>query len=206
MRHLHLLIVMAVALTSTAWAQVMPDGGDSGEDGVSAPGGGWQPLFANEGDASANIIFEVPVTIENPPRTVRIPSGGLQKLTTPDQVIVTCRIGGPGFGTGGPPVGFPDAPELDEQSLVATKALPLATFEGGVTRAVKLAMDISDGWESALEGAGWQCGMAIWASQAAEACPGGSCALQENVGTIAYEPTPVMPSKLSVTGVVPELQ
>jgi hypothetical protein len=201
------MIAIALAPASVGWAQVMPDDGGSGDDGISAPGGGWQPLFATEeGDASADIIFEVPVTIESPPRTVRISSDGLYNLTTPNQVIVTCRIGGLGSGVSVLPA-FSGAPELDQRSLVATKALPLATFDDGATRTVKLAMDVTDGWESALEGTEWQCGMAIWASQASEACAGGSCALAENVTKIDYDPVPVMPStRLLVTGVVPALQ
>lgn len=168
--------------------------------------GGWQPVFRDSIPAGADIVFEVPVTIESPPRALRVDGTG--PLVSADQVIVTCSLH-PHSATFVP--GGPSLPgQLAEmqsilRSLVVSTTLPLDEFAASPSRVVRLAMDLPDDPPMPFTGLPYFCGMAIWAERLADQCPEGLCGLQSNQSRTAYEPQPRQPPAMVVSGELPEI-
>jgi len=185
--------------------------------GAGLPGAGWQPLFEGSRDPDADLIFEVPVTLESIPRAIRI--GGTGPLMTPNQLIVTCaalpdrEVLGSMFSGGS--LDFSSASSVDTPNpdlaglrmLSGTTSIPLERIEPGVERVIAVSVTVDERLPNFP--ASWVCGMALWRDSEAEACPIGACALPDLDGfntnpRPSYEPQPDDGSLLATEGPLPE--
>jgi hypothetical protein len=141
------LTILLSGAAASALGQSVQMPGTAGSTGpIQNPGailtdGGWQPLFEGTRDPDADLIFEVPVTLESIPRAIRI--GGTGPLITPDQLIVTC-IAFPEFDRLGPSSLGGIAWDLPEQGSASDSAETAEADDSGTfSRGSTYAPDLS---------------------------------------------------------------